>query len=574
MKSSRSKYVRFIALFAVLALALSACGSDSDSGDGGSNNSGNAETKQGGDIVIAAEQELTNFNQNTSADNLLWGAMVVRLIWPQMYFQTPDLKLEPGFMADGRAEVLKKDPFTLQWKINKDANWADGTPVSSDDLEYYWESCNGKIDPGEPVTPPAEAGDEETTGVDCVSTDGYDQVTKFTKVDEKTVQAEFKGPIAEYESLFSNPMPPAHIAKEFGKDGWAKAFVSSPGTSAGPYQLKSYKKGDSITLEKNPEFWGTPANLDTITFRFIPKPADMITALGNGEVDLIYPQPQTDLVQQVADLPGVEDVTSIGVQWEHLTYNLRNKALADPKVRQAVNLGVNRQEIVDKLLKTFTEDATVLNNRIYMNDQAEYEDNAGNFANQDVEKANSLLDEAGWVKGSDGIRAKGGEKLSFIIMTTPDNTLREDTQELVQSQLKEIGVDIKISNPPDPFTVIFGQEETAADWDIALFAWVGTVTPAISSAPVYGEGQGNNPGAYANPEVDAKFQEAIAELDKTRFAELLNEADTMMWADDQMPDLPLYQKPSFIAYSDKFVNIVDNTTSEGFTWNAEKWSLK
>src|SRR5690349_695114 len=143
VKSSRSKYVRFIALFAVLALALSACGSDSDSGDGGSNNSGNAEGKQGGDIVIAAEQELTNFNQNTSADNLLWGAMVVRLIWPQMYFQTPDLKLEPGFMADGRAEVLKKDPFTLQWKINKDANWADGTPVSSDDLEYYWESCNG-----------------------------------------------------------------------------------------------------------------------------------------------------------------------------------------------------------------------------------------------------------------------------------------------------------------------------------------------------------------------------------------------------------------------------------------------
>jgi peptide/nickel transport system substrate-binding protein len=300
----------------------------------------------------------------------------------------------------------------------------------------------------------------------------------------------------------------------------------------------------------------------------------MVDALSNGEVDLIYPQPQTDLVAQVAELPGVTSTIEFGATWEHFTYNFRNELIADDTVRQAINLGVDRQDLVDKLMKPFSDKAQVLDNRIYMNGTDGYESNAGNFATANVEEANKLLEDAGWVKGSDGIRAKDGKKLSFRVMTTPDNPLRERTEELFKNQMKAIGVDIRINNPPDPFTIIFGGEETAAQWDIALFAWVGTTTPAISSAPVYGTDQGNNPGAYSNEEVDEKFDEAIAELDPQTRQDLLNEADTLMWGDTEVPDLPLYQKPSFIAYSDKFINVVDNTTSEGFTWNAQLWSLK
>ncbi|MDZ4825023.1 MAG: ABC transporter family substrate-binding protein [Actinomycetota bacterium] len=549
-----------------MALVLAACGGGDDDDDTSSTD----ETDTQG-ITIAAEQELTNFNQNTSADNLLWGAMIVRLVWPQMYFQTPDFKLEPGFMADGPAEVVTEDPFTVRWKINPDAVWSDGTPVSSDDLEYYWQSCNGAVDEGEPVDPE----DPEATAVDCVSTDGYDQVTQFTKVDEKTAEAVFSGPIAEFDSLFSNPIPPAHIARAEGEDAWGTAFIDSPIVSAGPYTLGEYVKGESLTLERNEEFYGEPANLETITFRFIEEPGQMVDALRNGEVDLIYPQPQTDTIPQVEEIPDVASTISFGPTWEHLTFNFANTALADAAVRQAILLGTNRVELVDILMKPFSEEATVLNNRIFMNGNDGYQNNAGDVEEYDIDAANAVLDDAGWVEGSDGIREKDGERLALRIITTGGNTLREDTEELLQSQYAELGIELTIDNRPgsDAFDVIFGAEETAADWDIALFAWVGTVTPAISSAPVYGTGQGNNPGGYTNPEVDTVFAEAIAELDQTRRFELLNEADAMMWAPTELPDIPLYQKPTHLAYLDKYANIVDNTTSEGFTWNAEQWEI-
>jgi peptide/nickel transport system substrate-binding protein len=570
VSKQRRATTRVLGVVVALTLVLAACGGD----DKGTTPGGDQTTdvQRGGAITVAAEQELTNFNQNTSADNLFWGALIVRLIWPQMYFQTPDFKLEPGFIADGRAEVVSEDPFTVRWKIRSDAVWSDGVPVTSDDLEYYWESCNGTIDEGEPVDPE----DSTATGVDCVSTDGYDKITKFTTPDAQTAEAEFSTPIAEYEALFSYPMPPAHIARAKGKDAWAKAFVNDPIVSAGPYMLKQYKKGESLTLERNPKFWGPAPNLDTITFRFFAESAQISDALRNGEVDLIYPQPQLDLVSQIGELSAVHSEINFGPTWEHLTFNFRNEILAEDAVRAAIALGVDRAALVDTLMKPFSDKAQVLNNRIFMNDTDGYQNNAGEFENLNVEEAKKLLDDAGWTVGAGGVREKGGKKLSLRIATTGGNALRERTEELLQAQLKEIGLDLKIDNRPgsDVFDVIFGGDETAGQWDIALFAWVGTVTPAISTAPVYGTGQGNNPGAYTNPDLDDLFDQAIAELDSAKRTGLLNQADVMMWQDTELPDLPLYQKPTFIAYSDKYANIVDNTTNEGFTWNAEKWGIK
>ncbi len=215
MTNARKTALHGLALSMVLALALAACGSSSKTSTP-STSVGPA--KAGGTITVAAKQEITNFNGNTSVDNSLWGAMISRLVWPEYYYQTPDFKLELGPIADGPATVIKQNPFTVRWKIKADAVWSDGVPVSSDDLYYYWQSCNGQVDKGEPVDPK----DPTATGVDCVSTTGYDNVSKFIKVDEKTAEAVFKSPIAEYQSMFSNPMPPAHIARAKGKDTWPK----------------------------------------------------------------------------------------------------------------------------------------------------------------------------------------------------------------------------------------------------------------------------------------------------------------------------------------------------------------
>jgi peptide/nickel transport system substrate-binding protein len=559
--------LRVLVVGVALMLAVAACGG-SDSGTDGT--TGNA--KKGGKITIAAEEELSNFNQNTSKDNLLWGTMITRLVWPQMMLQTPDLKLVPGAMADGPPQVIKQKPFTVRWKIKPEAVWSDDVPVTSDDLEYYYRSCNDKVDPGEPVDPE----DSEVTGIDCVGTTGYDTITKFTKVDDKTVEAQFGDVIAEYEAFFSSPMPPAHIAKEKGKDAWGSGFTESPVVSAGPYMVKEWKKGESLTLERNPKFFGTPANLDTVVWLFIEKVSEQTDALRNGEVDAIYPKPQTDQIQQVEELPGVHSEANFGLGWEQLTYNFHSDILKDATVRQAVSLGIDRQAVVDTLMKPISDKATPLNNRMFMNGFPGYIDQAGPFATRNIDEAKRLLDGAGWVAGSDGIRAKGGQRLTLRISTTGGDELRERLEELLQGQFKEFGAELKLANRPgsDVFDVIFGGEDTEKDWDIALFQWTSTVTAAIDNADVYRTGGGNNPGFYSSDEVDGLLSDAVAELDATKRTQILNDVDKVLWEPDQMPVLPLFQKPTFLAYTDKFVNIVDNTTSEGFTWNAEQWGLK
>ncbi len=570
MQFTRRSVARIVALGAVLALALSACGgSDKKSGVGDQRSATTVAGKKGGAITIAAEQEISNWNTNTSADNCQWCTEVARLVYPQMYVQTPQITYVPGLIADGPATIVKQSPFTVRWKIKQDAVWSDGVPVSSDDLEYYYLSCNDKVDPGEPVDPE----DPTATGRDCVDTTGYDQITKFTKVDQKTAEAVFSGPIAEYPSLFSNPMPPAHIAKTKGKDAWENAFVTNPGASAGPYKLKDYKKGESLTLERNDTFTIAPPNIDTITIRFIKKDTAQLDALRNGEVDLIYPKPQTDSAEQIRDIPGVHYEFNIGPQWEHLTFNLRNAILADPKVRAAISTGIDRQDLVDRLIKPFNDKATTLGNRIYMNDTPEYVDQSIPF---NLEGAKQLLEGDGWTAGADGIRTKNGKRLSLRIITTGGDTLREKTEEILQDHFKAMGIDLKIANLPsnDAFDPIFGGKDTANQWDIALFAWVGTATPGLSSKAVYATDSGNNAGNYANKTVDSDFDKAIAELDATKRKDLLNAIDKTLWGPNELPDLPLYQKPTFLAYADKFANIIDNTTSEGFTWNAEQWSLK
>lgn len=352
---------------------------------------------------------------------------------------------------------------------------------------------------------------------------------------------------------------------------WANAFVDDPGAAAGPFRLKEWERGSYVTLERNPDYGGEPAGVQEITFRFIPS-TEQPAALANGEVDVIYPQPQIDLIDQVRDIEGVEYDVNFGVTWEHVTYNLANPVLADVRVRQAIGLAVDRQAVVDTLMKPFSDEATVLQNHVYVNNQPEYADNAGDFAARDLGRAGALLDEAGWTVGSDGIREKDGERLVLRIGTTGGDALRERTQELLQAQLREAGIELRIENVPEAgiFDVVFGGEETAQDWDLALFAWVGTPTAALDYTGVYGTGQGNNPGGYSNEQVDALLAQATAEVDDTARAALLNQVDQALWQDP--PNLPLYQKPTFVAYRDTIENVVDNSSAEGLTWNAQRWT--
>jgi peptide/nickel transport system substrate-binding protein len=307
-----------------------------------------------------------------------------------------------------------------------------------------------------------------------------------------------------------------------------------------------------------------------MVFRFLPESTTQPAALQNNEVDLIYPQPQLDQVQQVKALPDVNSEINFGLSFEHLDFNFKNEHLGDLKVRQAIATGINIQELVDRTVKQFSDKAQALGNRLWLTGQPHYQDHFSQYGKGDVAGAQKLLEDAGYTKGADGIYTKGGKKLSVRFSTTAGNKLRETQGELFQAQMKDLGIEIKIANVDS--TKFFGEWLPNGNFDIADFAWVGTPFAISSNRDVYRTGGGGNYGSYSNKKVDQLFTQANGETEEAKSAELGNQIDQQLTAD--MATIPLYAKPTYLAVRDRFTNVGDNATQEGPFWNSGLWAQK
>jgi peptide/nickel transport system substrate-binding protein len=547
----RLRTVRLAALLVGLAMVAAACGGGDEGGDTG----GEAQIQEGGTLSFASDQEQAGFNPNTAKDNLFALSNIVTSIYPSVFNIHPDFTVQLSGEFMDSAELTSEDPQTIVYKIKQNAVWSDGTPVSADDFIFWWENCN-----------------ETNKKADCVSTTGYRDIESVTGSDGgKTVTAVFKNKYADWKGLFSQYIIPAHYTKA-QPGGWNTGLDKNPEKipSAGPFIVESYTAGQSLTLTRNDKYYGTKPHLDKIVFRYLPESTTQPAALQNNEVDMIYGQPQLDQVKIVEAIPDVTSEINFGLQYEHLDFNTKNPLLADVAVRKAFATGLNIQQIVDRTVKQFSDKATVLGNRMFMNGQAEYQDHRGSYGNGDIAAAEKLLTDAGYAKGSDGIFAKGGKKLSFNISTTAGNQLRETQEQLIQAQAKEFGMEIKIKNAEAD--VLFGEWLPEGNFDIANFAWVGTPFPVSSNQPIFSTDSAQNYGKFSNPQVDELFTQAIAELDPAKAAELANQADQLLW--DDMATLPLYQKPQLIGWRNTFTGIGDNLSSQGPFWNAGTWAQK
>jgi len=553
----RLRTARLAALLVGLAMVAAGCGGGDDEG-GGNTSGGSGQVQQGGTLNYAADQEPTGFNNNTSKDNGTSVANIVINMFPVAFHLTPDFKVVMNEDLLDSAEQTSTDPQTIVYKIKQEAVWSDGTPISADDFIYLWKNLNGTIK------------DNDVSG-----TTGYDQVKSVEGSDNgKTVTVVFATPFSDWKALFAsgNFLLPAHYMEK-RPGGWNNGLDKNPEDipSGGWFKVENYTPGQSLTLTRNDKYWGKKSNLDSVVVRFLPESTTQPAALQNNEVDLIYPQPQLDQVQQVKTLPDVTSQINFGPTFEHFDFNFKNEHLGDLKVRQAIATGINVQELVDRTVKQFSDQAKPLGNRIYMTTQPEqYQDHFGQYGKGDVAGATKLLEEAGYAKGGDGIYAKGGKKLSLRISTTAGNQLRETQEELFQAQMKKMGVDIKITNAES--TKFFGEWLPNGNFDIANFAWVGSPFSISGSQATYQCGSGSNYGQYCNKKVDQLFKQAFAEFDPAKASELGNQIDQQVTAD--MATIPLYQKPTFIAWRNTFGNIADNSTQDGPFWNANVWGQK
>jgi glutathione transport system substrate-binding protein len=559
------------AVAAAGVLVLAACGSSSPSKSSSS-------IKSGGTITYALDEDVAGFNVLQADDNEFVLAEIMDQVWPTAFVTQPNatVALDTNFVTS--AKITNTNPQTIVYQINPKAVWSDGVPISATDFIYNWEAQSGnpkyKDVGGKPFLP--------------AGTSGYNQIKSVTGSNNgKTVTVVFSKPFADWKALFG-PLIPAHIAEKYGFNNGFQTFGPAVKVSGGPYEIQSYSKGEDLVEVPNPKYWGPKPHLSKIVFRFILDDNQDASAIQTGEADIV--NPVIPSVSYADSIKGISNFTASvlpGLEFQHIDFNEANPYLAKLDVREAIALGTNRTQMVQRIVTPIfstvnpadVSKAEVLNNRIYMPIQPEYSNTSGSMGTFDPTKAKQLLAASGMTMGSDGYYHPNfgplkGKDLTLSISTTSGVPVRQQIEELFQADMKAIGIKINIQNYDA--NTLFGTVGPKGEFDMIQFAWVGSPfesgNESIYCSYTNVANCGDNWDHYADPKVDTLFDEALSDLNPTTDASLYNQIDALLWKD--MATLPLFENPVYYGYSTKYANLVPNPTSVGIPWNAEDWALK
>jgi peptide/nickel transport system substrate-binding protein len=578
----RSGLRRAVALVAGVTVLLGACGGGGAAGGGGQRQTGSAfaacdatpntcnsaepgKLRPGGQLTFAIEKNVTNWNLLSNEGNVFENGEVLKPVLPYTFVTQPDLTVVMNTDLLDSVKVTNTNPETIVYTIKTNAVWSDGTPITAEDFRYNWEVQNGRDCPGCPV----------------FTTSGYDQVQSVLGAEGgKTVTVRLTKPFTDWKQLWSggSPIYPAHIAAQHGDiktpQGRAASFAwfgkNVPTYSGGPFQIDNFTNNESVTLVPNPKWYGPRPKLDRLIYRVITDANQEPTALQNREVQVIYPQPQVDLVQQVRRIPSLSSFVGLGLSWEHVDLNLQNSYLADPVLRTALFTAVDRQAIINKTVGQFTSKIKPLNNHNFVPQQSGYEDVVSETGqgSGNLERAKRILAAAGY-------KIDGGQLMTPIGMPVPPmrirytigNQVRQVECELFAQQVKPLGITVQVVPTDD-----LGATASRGDYDIVVFAWVDTPFPYGGAVQLWTTGQGNNFGRYSNPDVDRLIAVAASSTDESFAKETLNQADRRMTKDAYV--LPLYQKPTFVALYDNIVNVRNNSSLDGPPYNVTEWGFR
>ncbi len=433
----------------------------------------------------------------------------------------------PKDVGDGSGEGV-----AVTYRIIEGLTWADGVPVTVDDVIFAWE-----------------VGRHPQSGVP--DAESYRRLLEVRKIDDRTFTLINDRVEHRYNLLALHPLP-AHIERQVFEADPASYrnrtnYVAAPGTPGlynGPYKVVATDVGASITLEPNSHWPGERPAFDRIVVRAIGATAALEANLRSGAIDYIAGELGLTIDQAIALERRARGryrfVYRTGLIYEHIDVDLDHPALMDRRVRQALLLAANREGISQAL---FGGRQPVAHSNVAPEDPAATDDLTK--YPYDPERAAALFDEAGWTMGSDGVRRNGdGTLLSFDFMTTAGDRLRELAQQSLQSDWAKIGARANIRN--QPARVFFGETVTKRQFDgLAMFAWLSSpenpprTTLHSEMIPTEANGwAGQNYTGYANPEVDDLLGRIEVELDDERRRALWAELQRIYAAD--LPALPLY----------------------------------
>ena len=471
------------------------------------------------------------------------------------------------------------DGTSVTWKLKPGLKWSDGTPFTAADVAFTYEFI---------VNPE----------VATVNAGAYELVESVEALDDTTVQINFKEPNPAWYLVFTGTegmVLPQHIFKDYNGANGREAPGNTLPVGTGPYRVVSFTPGDVIVYEANPNY----READQVAFSRVELKGggDATSAaravLQTGDVDYANNlQVEAAILKQLGAAGQGQVVANFGSLVERIIVNFTdpNQATADGEtssiefphpffsdrqVRQAINLAIDRDTIAAQIYGPTGQPTTnfLVAPGPFASDNTRYD--------YDLEAAAALLDEAGWVDSNgNGTRDKGGQEMEVVFQTSV-NPVRQKTQEIVKQSLEQIGIGVELKSIDA--SVYFSGDPASRDTldrfsaDLQMFA-TGNTNPDPGAymqtytcdeiAQKANNWSKGNYARYCNPDYDALWQQAAAELDPAARQELFIQMNDLLI--NEAAVFPLVHRADVSGVSNRLTGI-NLTPWDLSTWNIADW---
>jgi peptide/nickel transport system substrate-binding protein len=567
---------KLLTLFVLLGLILSSCGGNVAATQPPATSPSVATEPAtgggGGTVVLVIPEEPAGLNRYLADAAIVYQVSDASVIG----LTTPNEKGEYAPRLATDLPTLSDDNKTVTWKLREGLKWSDGEPITSDDVKFTWEA----------VSNPKSGAFNATAG--------FDLIESIDTPDDLTAVIHYSEPFVGYLGQFSAALLPHHATgkpEEMGTWAWNMKPVV-----AGPFVVTDWRSGESISMERNPNYYeeGKP-HLDNLVFRIVPEAASQTALMKQGEAQ-VHLWPGEDKVDYDSVMAGTaEQVLVPGIWNMAIDFNLSKPSDKDPsasephpilgdiRVRQAISYAIDYDTLIKDVLNGQVQSST--SPFAY----GWYKCDIPRMYNFDVEKAKQLLTDSGWVEGSDGIRvAKGakyaedGTRLSLELQGYTNYEPLERTEQFIVENLKAVGVEANIQNYD--FSIIFGSfsdgsPRMTGDYDMLIFDRgyylepQGDVQSSYLSTNIPGADNpdGGNYFRWQNPKADEAINTAGGTFDQAARRDAYCQLGKLIQEDAVQDYIYLFQDG--YGFSSKLEGYTVSTWGS-MTWDVQNWKYK
>jgi peptide/nickel transport system substrate-binding protein len=446
---------------------------------------------------------------------------------------------------------ISPDGLTITYHLRHGVVWQDGASFGSRDVRFTWRAI---MNPDTAVS----------------TRHGYDDIASVDTPDTYTAVFHLKRRFAPAVHTFfahsDSPIAilPAHILERY-RNLNDVPFNSRP-IGTGPYQIVRWQRGDRIEYVANDRYFLGKPGLRRIVVHLIPDENTVIEQMRTHEIDW-FVQASPRVYPQLRSIPGIDVrlVSFNGV--DSLIFNTKREPFADPRLRRAVGLAIDKSALVRKV----TYDTTLAATEDLPSFMWAFNPRAGT-TRRDVSAARAMLESAGWYAGTDGIRIKGGRRLTLGIAFRTDSLTDRNRGVVIASMLREAGIEVDLKGYTTTLLYAPAGENgilASGNYDAGLETWYAGVDPDDSSQLLCDQvaPRGYNWSRYCNSDLDAAEHLALASYDRATRKRAYARVQAILAAN--APYVYLWWPRQIEAVSDRLQNFRPNGIVED--WNAYAW---